>query len=51
LLTYLTACGQTERCNEGRERAELLEAFNCILDVLGVPDADGDVFEPEENEA
>jgi hypothetical protein len=30
-----------------RNRAELLEAFNCILDVLGVPDADGDVFEAE----
>jgi len=30
-----------------KDRADLLEAFNCILDVLGVPDADGDVFEPE----
>ena len=28
--------------------AELLEAFNCILDVLGVPDEVGDVFEPDE---
>jgi hypothetical protein len=25
----------------------LLEAFNCILNVLGVPDADGEVFEAE----
>lgn len=25
------------------DRAELLEAFNRVLDVLGVPDADGDV--------
>lgn len=29
-------------------RAELLEAFNCILDQLDVPDGDGDVFEPDE---
>jgi hypothetical protein len=31
-----------------RDRAELLEAFNCILDMLGLPDEDGDVFEPED---
>jgi hypothetical protein len=30
-----------------RNRAKLLEAFNCILDVLGVPDADGDMFDAE----
>lgn len=32
------------------DRAELLEAFNRVLDVLGVPDADGDgdVCPPEE---
>ncbi|MBV1692557.1 hypothetical protein KRR38_34225 [Novosphingobium sp. G106] len=30
------------------DRAELLEAFNRILDVLGVPDADGDVYTSED---
>jgi hypothetical protein len=24
-----------------KDRTELLKAFNCILDVLGVPDEDG----------
>ncbi|MBV1692200.1 hypothetical protein KRR38_32195 [Novosphingobium sp. G106] len=27
------------------DRAELLEAFNRVLDVVSVPDADGDVCE------
>jgi hypothetical protein len=31
-----------------KDRTELLEAFNCILDVLGVPDEDGNLFEAEE---
>jgi len=30
------------------DRSELLEAFNCILHVLGVADEDGEVFESEE---
>jgi hypothetical protein len=30
-----------------KDEVQLLEAFNCILDVLGVPDTDGDVFERE----
>jgi len=31
-----------------RDRVELLEAFNRVLDVLGVPDADGDVGDYED---
>ena len=31
-----------------RDYCELPEAYNSILDQLGVPDADGDVIEPEE---
>jgi hypothetical protein len=32
-----------------KDRAELLGGFNCNLDVLGVPDADGDMFAAEED--
>jgi len=34
-------------CIDGpiNDRAELLEAFNRMLDVLGVPEADGDTCE------
>lgn len=31
-----------------KTETELLEFFNRMLDVMGVPDADGDVFEPGE---
>lgn len=31
-----------------KTEVELLEFFNRVLDVLGVPDADGDVMEQED---
>lgn len=45
--TVIDAC-EGMMCTIAAKPAELLEFYNRMLDVQGVPDADGDVYERDD---